>query len=175
MSTTNVTNLALNKKGTKVKVVGKPRIYSTLGMSAQWLPSLAYLAVKFDLFTFQNSGYAITGWGAVFIITLFLAFRQRIKDKFKEYEETFGSAWNRAKSGNISLGIASILLLVSVFSTSLFIIFYIFAISTYASLAFYKPYDILNKKRLEMQKLLDQKRQTEDFQTLTEQFNQINT
>ncbi len=171
---TNISNLALNKKGTRVKITGKPRFFNILGTSVQWLPPLTYLAIKFDLFTFQNESYAITGWGAVFAIALFIAFRQKIKAKLKEYEEAFGSSWQRAKSGNISLGIATVLFGVSIFSTSLFIIFFIYSASTYASLFLYGPYDTINEKRKEMQQLLDTKNKEADFKALTKQFNELN-
>jgi len=86
MSTNVTNNLALNKKGTKVKIIGVPKMFNIFGTSVQWLPSLVYLSIKFDLFTFQNQGYAITGWGVVGVIILFLAFRSKIKDTAKEYE-----------------------------------------------------------------------------------------
>ena len=134
MSTENVTNLALNKKGTKVKITGKPKFYNVLGTSIQWLPPLTYLAVKFDLFTFQNQGYAISGWGIVLIIVLFLAFRSKIKEALVEYENTFGTTWSRVKAGSISLTIATVLFAVYFVSFSLFTIFFIFSASTYLSL-----------------------------------------
>jgi hypothetical protein len=172
---TNVTNLALNKKGTKVKIIGVPKFFNILGTSVQWIPPLAYLAIKFDLFTFQNQGYAITGWGAVGIITLFLAFRSKIKDTFTEYGESFGSTWNRIKAGNIALGIATILFIVYFASFSLFTIFFIFAGSTYLSLFAYAPYDKLAIKRKSMQEMLNEKNKEADFATLTQQFNELNT
>ena len=175
MSNTNVTNLALNKKGTKVKIIGKPKYFNILGTSVQWLPPLTYLAVKFDLFTFQNSGYAITGWGAVLGVVLFLAFRSKIKDTFKEYENTFGASWERVKAGNISLGIATVLFAVYFVSFSLFTIFFIFSASTYISLFAYTPYDNLVVKKKSMQELLDEKNKTADFEQLTKQFNEMNT
>jgi hypothetical protein len=173
MSTTNVTNLALNKKGTKVKVVGISKVFNILGTSIQWLPPLTYLAIKFDLFTFENEGYAITGWGAVFVISLFLAFRQKIKDAYTEYGETFGVTWNRIKAGNIALGIATILFIVYFASFSLFTIFFIFAGSTYISLFVYAPYDKLAIKRKEMQTMLDKQNKEKDFVTLTNQFKEL--
>jgi hypothetical protein len=172
---TNVSSLALNKKGTRVNIIGMPKFFNILGTSIQWLPPLTYLAIKFDLFTFQNQGYAITGWGAVFGVALFIAFRQKIKDKLKEYEDMFGSAWNRVKAGNISLGIATVLFAVYFVSFSLFTIFFIFAGSTYLSLFAYAPYDKLATKRKSMQELLDDKNKTADFETLTQQFNELNT
>ena len=171
---TNVSNLALNKKGTKVKITGVPKMYGLLGTVIQWGPSFAYLSIQFDLFTFKNEGYAITGWGVVFAIALFLAFRQKISDKLKEYETMFGSSWNRARGGSIALGIATVLFLVSIFSTSLFIIFFIYSGSTYLSLFAYNPYDEINKKRIEMQELLDKDNKEKDFATLTKQFNEMN-
>ena len=171
---TNVSNLAFNKKGTKVKITGVPKFFNILGTSIQWLPPLAYLAVKFDLFTFQNQGYAITGWGLTVIVILFLAFRSKIKDAFTEYEESFGSMWSRAKAGNISLAIASVLFLVYFVSFSLFTIFFIFSASTYLSLFAYAPYDKLVTKRKAMQTLLSEQNQKADFKALTEQFDKLN-
>jgi len=173
MSTSNVTNLALNKKGTKVKITGKPKYFSLLGTVIQWLPSLTYLAVKFDLFTFQNQGYAITGWGVVTVILLFLAFRSKIKDAFNEYGEEFGSTWQRVKAGNIALGIATVLFAVYFVSFSLFTIFFIFAASTYLSLFAYGPYDKLAIKRKSMQVMLDEKNKVADFEALTKQLNEL--
>ena len=170
----NVTNLALNKSGTKVKITGKPKFYNLLGTSVQWVPPLAYLAVKFDLFTFQNQGYAISGWGIVAIIGLFLAFRSKIKEALNEYENTFGSTWNRVKAGSISLTIATVLFAVYFVSFSLFTIFFIFAGSTYLSLFAYAPYDKLAIKRKTMQTLLDDKNKTADFEELTKEFNNMN-
>lgn len=175
MSTnTNVSNLTLNKKGTKVKITGLPKLYNILGTGVQWIPSFVYLGIKFDLFTFENEGYAITGWGVVFVVGLFLAFRQKLKASFKEYAETFGSSWERAKSGNIALAIASTLFVVYFASLSLFMIFFIYAGSTYLSLLLYAPYDALSEKRKEMQALLDEKRKKEDFNALTQEFEQLN-
>lgn len=173
MSTTNVSSLTLNKKGTKVKVTGLPKIYNILGTSVQWLPPLTYLAITFDLFTFENEGYAITGWGVIGVIVLFLAFRQKIKDAYTEYENTFGATWNRAKLGNIALGIATMLFLVYFVSFSLFTIFFIFAGSTYISLFVYAPYDKLAIKRKEMQTMLDKQNKEKDFVTLTNQLKEL--
>ena len=170
-----VNNLTLNKKGTKVKIVGMPRWYNIFGTSVQWIPPMTYLAIKFDLFTFQNQGYAITGWGVVGIILLFLAFRSKIKDAFKEYEDSFGTSWNRMKAGNISLGIATVLFAVYFVSFSLFTIFFIFSASTYVSLALYGPYDKLTAKRRTMQEMLDKKTKESDFEALTNQFNELNS
>ena len=169
----NLTNLAINKKGTKVKITGMPKMFNIFGTSIQWIPPIAYLAVKFDLFTFKNEGYAITGWGAVALIVLFLAFRSKIKDSFKEYEESFGSNWNRMKSGNISLAIATVLFAVYFVSFGLFTIFFIFAGSTYLSLFAYTPYDKLAEKRKTYQTMLDDKNKKEDFDSLTEEFNKL--
>ena len=174
MSTTNVDNLALNKKGTKVKIIGVPKFFNILGTSVQWLPPLTYLAIKFDLFTFQNEGYAITGWGFVGVIVLFLAFRSKIKEALVEYENTFGTMWTRSKAGNISLGIATTLFIVSIASLSLFTIFFIFSASTYLSLFAYAPYDKLAIKRKSMQELLDTKNKELDFASLTKQLDEMN-
>ena len=169
----NTNNLALNKKGTKVKITGVPKMFNVFGTSVQWLPSLTYLAIKFDLFTFQNQGYAITGWGVVGIIVLFLAFRSKIKETLKEYEDTFGETWNRVKAGNISMAIAMVLFGVYFASFALFTIFFIFAGSTYLSLFLYAPYDKIAIKRKTMQTMLNDKNKVADFEELTKQFNEM--
>ena len=166
-------NLAINKKGRKIKITGMPKMFNIIGTSIQWLPPLTYLAVKFDLFTFKNEGYAITGWGAVALIVLFLAFRSKIKDSFKEYEESFGSNWNRMKAGNISLAIATTLFAVYFISFGLFTIFFIFSASTYLSLFAYGPYDKLAEKRKTYQTMLDDKNKKADFEALTKDFDKL--
>jgi hypothetical protein len=170
---TNVDNLTLNKKGTKVVVTGTPKYYNLLATAIQWLPPFVYLAIKFDLFTFENEGFAFTGWGIVGISMLFLILRQKIRDKLKEYEEQFGATWNRAKSGAIALTIATVLFGVYFLSYSFFLIFFIYAGSTFLSLTFYKPYDDLTNKRLAMQKMLDDKTKTADFEKLTKKFDEL--
>lgn len=171
----SVNNLTLNKKGTRVKIVGKPRFYNILGTMVQWLPSFIYMAVKFDLFTFENQRYAITGWSLVGIGMIFLLFRQKIRDKFKEYEDEFGYTWKRAKSGNIALGIATALFVIYFLSYSFFLIFFIYAASTYASLTLYAPYDEIIMKKKSMQEMLDEKNKKEDFEKLTREFEELNS
>lgn len=169
----SVDNLTLNKKGTKVKVVGKIKYYNILGTIIQWSPSFIYLAIKFDLFKFEDKPITYTGWGMVFVAMIFLMFRQKIKDKMKEYEEQFGATWNRAKSGHIALMIAAILFVVYFVSYSFFLIFFIYASSTYLSLFFYAPYDELMIKRKTMQKMLDEKEQVKDFEKLTQRYKEL--
>jgi len=169
----SVDNLTLNKKGTKVKVIGKEKYYNILGTIIQWGPSFTYLAIKFDLFKFENDPMSITLWGFVAITMVFLLFKQKIKDKMKEYENQFGATWSRAKAGHISLTIASVLFLVYILSYSFFLIFFIFAGSTYLSLFFYAPYDEMMEKRKIMQKMLDEKEQTKDFEKLTQRYEEL--
>jgi len=168
-----VNNLALNKKGTKVKIIGRPKFYNFWGTLVQWLPSFAYVSWKFDLFTFENQKFAITGWSLVGISMLFIFFRQKIKDKMAEFEDEFGYTWKRAKSGNVALTIATVLFVVYFLSYSFFVIFFIYAGSTYLSLLLYAPYDNLVTKRKSMQELLKQKSATADFDELTNRYEEL--
>jgi len=169
----SIDNLALNKKGTKVVIIGKPKYYNLLGTVVQWLPSFLYIAFKFGIFTFEDAGYALTGMGIIGVSILFLMLRSKLKEAFKQYEEMFGETWGRIKLGNIALSIATVLFGVYLFSFTFFIIFFIFAGSTYASLYFYIPYDKLYVKRKEMQVLLNEKIKKEDFAALELKLNEL--
>lgn len=169
----SVDNLALNKKGTKVVITGKPKYYNLLGTTIQYGIPIGCIAYQYDIFSFNESGYSATGWGLIVAIISFLAFRSKIKEAFKEYDKSLGTTWNRSKAGSVSLIIASVLLLVSVFTTALYWVFYSFAISTYLALFFYKPYDELAEKKAEMQAMLDSKTKTADFEKLTQKFNEL--
>jgi len=163
-------NLAINKKGTKIVITGKPKYYNFLATVLQFAPTLTYLAVKFDMFTFNNSGYAITGWGLTALTVLFLGFRTKLKEKLKEYDDVLGSTWKRSKGGTASLIVGLVMLGVYFFALNFFPIFMIYGVSTYASLFLYKPYDELSEKRKLMQKKLDEENQKKDFETMQQQF-----
>jgi len=167
-------NLKLNKKGDKIKIVGKVRFYNILGTTIQFAPVLIYLMIKFNMFTFNESGYSLTGYGFTALVILFLAFRSKIKEKLKEYEKNFGNTWARSKSGSISLIIAVILFLVYTFSLNFFLIFGIYAISTYSSLFFYIPYDELNIKRIKLQKMLEEENDKNSFENIKAKIAEIN-
>ena len=168
-----VTNLAINKKGTRVVITGKPKFYNLEATFVQYAPVLGYIGWRFDMFTFDNSGYAVTGWGITAIVILFLAFRSKIKEKIKEYDDTFGETWKRSKAGSASLAIATVLLVIYALSMNLFIVFGIFSASTYLSLFLYKPYDELSIKRKTMQKMLDEENQKKDFDTIKNEYLEI--
>jgi len=168
-------NLALNKKGDKVKIVGKERHYNLLGTTIQYVPVLTYLLVKFDMFTFDNVSNGITGWGFVGLGIIFLAFRSKIKEKLKEYDETFGETWKRAKTGSLSLVMATVLFMVYIFSLNFFLIFGIFSVSTFASLYFYTPYDTLTVKKKKLQKILTEENDTKTFENIKKDFEDMKT
>jgi hypothetical protein len=168
-------NLAINKKGTKVVISGKPKYYNVLATSLQFAPVLTYIALKFDMFTFQNQGYAITGWGITAVAVFFLAFRSKIKEKLKEYDDTLGETWKRSKSGTVSIVLGLVMFGVYVFATNFFAVFMIYGASTYASLLLYKPYDELSIKRKAFQKTLDEENQKKDFEQMQKQFLDLKT
>lgn len=163
-------NLAINKKGTKVVIVGKAKFYNFLATTLQFVPTLAYLGVKFDMFTFQNQGYAITGWGITALSVLFLAFRSKIKEKLKEYDDTLGETWKRSKTGTVSIILGLVMFGIYIFALNFFTVFMIYGVSTYASLFLYKPYDELAIKRKAFQKTLDEENQKKDFEQMQKQF-----
>lgn len=167
-ATTN--NLAINKKGTRVVIVGKEKFYNVLATTLQFAPTIAYISVKFDMFTFNNSGYAITGWGITALALGFLAFRSKIKEKLKEYDDVLGETWKRSKLGTVSIVFGLIMFAVYIFALNFFAVFMIFGCSTYASLFLYKPYDSLAIKRKTMQKMLDEQNQKKDFEQMQKQF-----
>jgi hypothetical protein len=164
MSTT--TNLAINKKGTRVVITGKTKFYNLAATTIQFAPVLTYLALKFDMFTFNNSGYAVTGWGATGIAILFLAFRSKIKEKIAEYDTTLGTTWKRAKGGTVSLTLGLIVFLLSIFAANVALPLLIFSGSTFASLFLYAPYDALSIKRKTMQTMLDEENKKSDFEKM---------
>jgi hypothetical protein len=173
MSTT--TNLAINKKGTKVVIVGKQKFYNLAATTVQFVPVLTYLALKFDMFTFQNQGYAITGWGITGIAVIFLAMRSKLKDKLAEMDTTLGATWKRSKAGTVSLVFGLLTFLISVLATNIALPLVIFGGSTYASLLLYKSYDELSIKRKLFQKTLDEENSKKDFEQMQAQFLEIKT
>jgi hypothetical protein len=165
--------LKLNKKGTKVVVTGKLKFYNILGTITQFAPTLALLLWKFDMFTFENEGYAITGWGATLLIFVVIAFRTKIKEALTKYDESMGATWKRAKAGSVSLTIAVVLFFVYLFSLNFFVIFGLFAGSTFLSLLFYAPYDNLAVERMALQKMISTENQTKNFEKLKEQYSEM--
>lgn len=170
----SVENLSFNKKRTKVKITGKPKYYNLIGTAIQWIPPIAYLAVKFDLFTFDNQGYAITGWGIVGAIMVFLAMRSKIKETLAKYETSIGPTWKRIKTASVLLTITGVLGLTYLLFFSFFILFGILTLSSAGSIFFYAPYDTLDTQRMEMQKMLDEENKTANFNKLKSNFDQLN-
>lgn len=166
----SVTNLAINKKGTRVVITGKPKFYNIEATFIQYAPVLAYIGWRFDMFTFENSGYAITGWGITVLVVLFLAFRSKIKEKIKEYDDSFGETWKRSKAGSASMVISMVLLVIYLLSMNLFIVFAIYSGSTFLSLFLYKPYDELSIKRKTMQKMLDEENRATEFESMKNEY-----
>ena len=169
----NVTNLAFNKKKTRVVITGKPKFYNVLGTAFQYGPVLAYLFAKFDMFTFNNVGYGITGWGMTFAIIMLVAFRNKIKEKLKEYDDTLGDTWKRSKIGTVCFIIGVVLFFISYFSNNFFIIFMILSASTYTSLFLYAPYDVLLSRKKVLQKMLTEENEKEDFEILKTQYDDM--
>ena len=165
--------LKLNKKGTKVVITGKTKYSGALATVIQYLPTVGFMMFKFDMFTFNNEGYALTGWGATVGIVLAIAFRSKIKEFALQFDSSMGDTWKRSKAGSVSAIIAVVLFFVYLFSLNFFIIFGIFAGSTFASLFFYRPYDIAVSEKKKLQEMLDTENKTKDFETLKANFNEM--
>jgi hypothetical protein len=133
--------IKLNKKKTKVKITGTPKMLGLTGVLVQAGLPFAYLSVRYDLFTFRDAGYALTGWGVVGLFGAFLIFRDKIKDAMKEADASFGITYQRSKLA-ITMAILSIVVVLTNFFVEAFVLlFMIIAGSTLVSLPFYKPYD----------------------------------
>ncbi len=166
-------SLAINKKGDKVKIVGKARFYNLAGKTLQFAPLLTYLAVEYNLFSYvegTNAGYKITGWGFFFACVLGLIFRDQFREWIKKYDESLGETWQRSKSGTTALIITLILFITYFISYNLMWILGIYGVSTFASLYFYAPYDKLNVKRKAIQEELDKKTKENDYETLMAEY-----
>jgi len=154
--------LYINKKGTKVKIKGLPKVMGITGFLVQAGLPFGYLAYRYDLFTFRNAGMAITGWGVVALVSMLIIFRKSIKATIKEAESSLGTVYQRSKLGNTMMILAGIVVLINFFVEAFVILFLVIAGSTYTSLPFYKKYDDVNALRLEMQQeLKNRKTQSE--------------
>ena len=133
--------LKINKKKTKVSVTGTPKLLGLTGVLVQTGLPFAYLSVRYDLFTFRDAGYALTGWGVVALFGAFLIFRDKIKDAMKEADTSLGITYQRSKLA-ITMGILSIMVVLTNYIVEAFVLlFMIIAGSTLVSLPLYKPYD----------------------------------
>lgn len=152
--------LRLNKKKTKVRVTGYPKFMGFMGAVVQSGIPFGYLAYRYDLFTFRNAGYALTGWGVVALFGVFMIFRDKIKDAMKEADTNLGHTYQRSKLA-ITMGILSIIVILTNYFVEAFVLlFMIIAGSTLVSLPFYSPYDEVLELKKAMQEEL-KKRNTQ--------------
>ena len=147
--------LSFNKKHTKVKMSGKPKFLGITGIAIQTVLPFSFIAYRYDLFTFRNAGYAITGWGVVILGSTLLIFRKNIVNTLKEAESALGDTYRRSKLGNTMIILAGIVLLTNFFVEAFVVLFLVVAGSTYASLPFYNSYDKVLRLKEEMQEELE--------------------
>ena len=152
--------LKLNKKRTKVRITGKPKLLGLSGVVVQLGIPFAYLANRYDLFTFEDAGYALTGWGIVALVGVLLVFWDKIKDTLKEAEANFGPTYQRSKLAMIMAILSLIVILTNFFVEAFVLLFAIVAGSTLISLPLYRKYDEVLILKKEMQEEL-KRRNTE--------------
>lgn len=148
--------MKLNKKQTKVSLDTKYQFLGLGGSLIQFGLPFWYIAWRYDLFTFKNEAYAVTGWGIIGLVIISFFTRNKIKQFITDYNTNLSVTAERAKSGHIFISLAMILLVTQFFIDSFLWLFGIVAVSNYLSLILYAPYDnqIIEKK--ELQKLLDE-------------------
>lgn len=147
--------MKLNKKGTKVKLDTKYQLAGATGTLIQFGLPFWYVASQFDLFTFKNEQYAVTGWGAVLITAGVLAFRNKIKNLITDYNNNLSITAQRAKYGHIFITIVLILAISSVFINGFLWFFGVLAGANYLSLVPFSIYDKQLEERKRLQTLLD--------------------
>jgi hypothetical protein len=143
--------LYINKKRNKVKMRGTPKVMGLLGGALQIGIPFGYLAYKYDLFTFKQAGYAITGWGVVVLVSVLIIFRNKIKDTLKEADSALSETYRRSKLGVVMILLSLIVVLTNYFVEAFVVLFLIVSASTFVSLPLYKPYDEVAKLQKEMQ------------------------
>lgn len=146
--------IKFNKKKTKVKITGTPKVMGLAGVLVQTGLPFAYLSVRYDLFTFRNAGYALTGWGVVGLFGMFLVFRDKIKDAMKEADTNLGATYQRSKLAITMVILSLVAILTNYFVEAFVLLFMIIAGSTLVSLPLYKPYDeVLSLKKAMQEEL----------------------
>jgi hypothetical protein len=150
--------MKLNKKGTKVKLDSKYKLVGASGTLIQFGLPFWYVASQFDLFTFKNEQYALTGWGVVILTAGVLASRNKIKNMVTDYNNNMSITAQRAKYGHIFVTIVLILALASVFINGFLWFFGVLAGSNYLSLIPFSIYDKQLEERNRLQTLLDKER-----------------
>lgn len=147
--------MKLNSKGTKVVIENKYKLLGFSGLAIQFGLPFWYVAHSFDLFTFKNERYALTGWGMVLLVGFVVAFQKKIKKFIDDYNESLSATAKRAKYGHIFLTILSILFVSSIFINGFLYFFGVLTLSNYLSLVPYSVYDKQMDERKKMQQLLD--------------------
>lgn len=163
--------LKLNKKKTKVSITGTPKLMGLTGVVVQAGLPFAYLSIRYDLFTFRDAGYALTGWGVVGLFGAFLIFRDKLKDAMKEADASFGITYQRSKLA-ITMAILSIVVVLTNYFVEAFVLlFTIIAGSTLVSLPFYKPYDEVLALKKSMQEELKKRNIQRDLDKVSSKLN----
>ena len=152
--------LKMNKKKTKVRIKGVPKLLGMTGVLVQLGFPFAYLSVRYDLFTFEEAGYTLTGWGIVAVAIAMFAFGDKIKDAMKEAEANFGMTYQRSKLAITMFLLSLLVILTNFFVEAFVLLFAIIAGSTLISLPLYRKYDEVLMLKKEVQEEL-KRRNTE--------------
>ncbi len=160
--------MRLNKKGTKVLLDNKVKAFGVLGFAIQVGIPLWYVAWKYNIFTFENARYAITGWGMIFFAMIAFFMRGKIKMWVDNYN-TLGVTASRAKWGHVFLTVFIILAISSFFINAFLWFFGILTFSNYMSLIAYAPYDVQVQKQKELQEELKKETTHETLDQLKSQ------
>ena len=147
--------MKLNAKGTKVKLENKHQLFGFTGLAIQFGLPFWYVAYTFDLFTFKNERYALTGWGMIILASFVIAFQKKIKKFINDYNQSLSATANRAKYGHIFFTVVLILAVSSFFINGFLYFFGVLTISNYLSLIPYSVYDKQMDERKNLQQLLD--------------------
>jgi hypothetical protein len=147
--------MKLNKKGNKVVLDTKYRLIGLSGLAIQFGLPFWYVAYRYDIFTFENERYAITGWGMILLAGTLIAFQKKIKAFVAEYNAGLSRTAQRAKYGHTFLTIMLVLAISSIFINGFLWFFGMLTVANYASLVPYSVYDKQVIKRMDLQKALD--------------------
>ncbi len=160
--------MRLNKKGTKVLLDTKTKAFGLLGTTIQVGIPLWYVAWQYNIFTFENARYAITGWGMIFFAMIAFFMRGKIKMWAESYN-TLGATASRAKWGHVFLTVFIVLAISSFFINAFLWFFGILTASNYLSLIAYAPYDVEVMKQKELQAELKKETTHETLDILKQQ------
>ncbi len=158
--------MRLNKKKTKVHLDKK---YQALGLSAlgvQYGLPIAYVAHTYGLFTMQNETYAFTGGALIAGFIAYFAFKNKAKEFINDYNTHLSATAQRMKSGFVWLTIGLIVWVASIYISAFLWLCVVLGGSTILSYPLWAIYDKQSNERVELQKILDEKKTESRLKTL---------